>query len=621
MNPEPPKGLPGGSLDREDNQRKRSWLNYVEPWIVNLLREYKAPQAREDGQFGHVLKVLNDGKTLPPGEECAAVVLRIADKSHYIRVVVEARALQMTTRSLPQAGFSNIVGQFIILQNYTVCFKEATNVEDCEFYLTLSCFRVIPIKKEEMKQQDCNREPSVLQRIKELWQKSFALQPLHNSAPSSVSTVLQEMKEDKLNTLKQNVKDCLGLLDSINQLNSEQLAEYPETKWQVERKQDKVHQDIFTVPAKHLVISAENEEILRKCYPQTESESLDGSLGNPWDICPAMTLTSSSDISGTPPGLPHIQEMPLARTAEEETQCSSSCTPDFLESCAHRFHCNSEQIKSAEAVSPPLFPSQKKASPKEPDCCDSIPLELNNAHNTSKMPGTYESIPCCQQLKNSHSHTTVSGLSPVNLPMVNDSSLGPLLENTLEDNMHCLCKNKMVVTEAKGETLDRGRKGVAVKRKQIILDEGKHEVFTTPTHTRQKSVGYPSTKAFVESNTLDKVRDWKLPLEFVSTPKKSRTEKTQVQHCPTVESNRVQHLYKYTETHQEKERKQGTAEGTTGNPEQQIGVQEQERVRRPPFCGTYEPPTPEICSQVRSTRISRALLGWARWVFSNLEGQ
>ncbi|KAH0619566.1 hypothetical protein JD844_000288 [Phrynosoma platyrhinos] len=117
----------GFHSDSENSQRKRSRPKYVEPWIVNLLLEYNKPEAREDGQFGHILKVLKDGKFLHHGEECSAV-LCIADGSHYIQVVVAARALQMTTCSLPQAGFSSIVGQFILLQNYSVCFKEATNV-------------------------------------------------------------------------------------------------------------------------------------------------------------------------------------------------------------------------------------------------------------------------------------------------------------------------------------------------------------------------------------------------------------------------------------------------------------------------------------------------------------
>lgn len=56
----------------------------------------------------------------------------------------------------------------------------------------------------------------------------------------SVSQVLKEVNQDQLSTLKQNAKDCLNLLGPTKLLDSEQLAVYPDTKWQLERKQNKV---------------------------------------------------------------------------------------------------------------------------------------------------------------------------------------------------------------------------------------------------------------------------------------------------------------------------------------------------------------------------------------------
>nr|XP_008115908.1 PREDICTED: uncharacterized protein LOC103280044 [Anolis carolinensis] len=628
------------SLGSEDSPTKRP--TYLEPWIVNLLLDYEKPDTEEDAQFGHVLKVLNDAKDLNLDEKRPAVVLRIADGRHYIRVVVADNALQGTPCCLSLSGYSSIVGQFIILKNYRVCFREATKVEDCEFYLTLNCFQVTSMRRREMQQRDCNQEPSVLKRIEELWQESFSLQPSYNSE-SSVSEILHEIKEDKLDTLKRKVQDCLNLFDSTNQQNSEQLAIYPETKWQVARKQDKVHKNTFMVPAKFLIIRPKNEEILRKAYPQkncqdasdtirciqgddkssassisAESESLNDSLENPWDIFPEMTLTSS-DISSTPPGLPHTQQVLLASPAEEEAPCSSSCTPDFLESCAHPFHCNSEQVEPTDAVSPVAFPSHKKVLLKESICPDSIPLELNTAHKTYKKPDSNESIPCGQPLRNSSSDATMYSLSPGHPSLVNDTSRGLLSENTVEDNTKDLKENK--VTETMEGALATGGKAVAVKLKRMILDEDNHETFTTSTHARQKAARQTSTRALPNSNKSDKVLVWKPPLKFVSTPKKSRIEEIQVQHHPAMESNRDQSLCRRTERLQEYERNQEAAEGTNGRPKQQIGAQVEERVRRHPFHVTYEPPTPEVCSQVRSTRISRALLGWACSVFTKGQGQ
>ncbi|XP_062997391.1 uncharacterized protein LOC134408841 isoform X2 [Elgaria multicarinata webbii] len=615
-------------LDSENSQRNSDRPSYLEPWIVNLLLEDKESEAREDGQLGHVLKVLNQARALHHDEQCPAAVLCIGDGRHYIRVVVTAKAAQMTTSSLPQSGFSSIIGQFIVLQNYRVCFKEATKAEDCEFYLTLDCFHVMPMKRQETRQRDCNQEPSVLQKVKALWQKSFALQPWPSTEPSSVSEILREIKQDQLSTLKQNVEDCLSLLDPSKLLDSEQLAVYPDTKWQVECKQDKVHKDIFTVPAKLLVISAENEAALAKAYtpkispavPDTgespqdddlstvsffsaESESLDGSLENPWDIFPGMTLTSSSDTSSTLPGLPLTQQVLLASTAEEEEAPSSSnCTPDFLAPCAHTSHCTSEQVETVETMSQTRLLSHSNASFKESANEESRPVELNTAHHASKAPDTDESVPCGQPWKNSHSHATMC-LPPTG----SEFFLEPLSENMEKDHLTHLQRDKVAMRRAGEKSLDRGRKCVAAKRKQMVPDEEEPtDIFST-----LEALGQPSARASPKSSKLNsKLLTWKPPLKFVSTPKKSRIEEAQ--------QHRLSAQFRCTERLLEKGREQGAADIATRTPEQH-GVQQRECVRGAPFYIMYKPPTPELCSQVRSTRISRALLGWARWVFSNTQ--
>ncbi|XP_061450469.1 uncharacterized protein LOC133369312 isoform X3 [Rhineura floridana] len=497
-----PRNLQPESLDTEDSQTHCNRPCYLDPWIVNLLLEYDESGTGEDGQLGHVLKVLNEGRALHHDEQHPAAVLCIADGHHYIQVDVTTKAVQMSKGSLPQPGFSSIVGQFIVLQNYRVCFKEAAKVEDCQFYLVLDCFRVMPMKRQKMRMQDCNREPSVLEKIKELWQKSFALQPWSSSEPSSVSDVLREIKQDRLSTLKQNAKDCLTLSNPSKLLDSEQLAVYPDTKWQVERKHDKMHQDTFTIPAKLLVISAENEALLCKSYPQrlsrsvpesaqdddrstisffsAESESLDGSLENPWDIFPGMTLSTSS--------------------------------------------------------------------------------------------------------------------------VRRDPSLGPLSENMEvnmeEDHLAHLQRDKVVVREAGEKFLDKDMKCVSAKRKQKVPDE--EETFSDPGCTSLKALGQHSAVAFLESSKLEKVA--------MSKPKKSRIEELQVQ----------QHL---VSAQGKKGKEQGATVVILRRPEEQLGVQQRECVAGAPFHITYPPPTSELCSQVRSTRISRALLEWARWVFSSTQKQ
>ncbi|XP_033014764.1 uncharacterized protein LOC117052125 isoform X2 [Lacerta agilis] len=591
-------------LDSEDSHTNRPC--YLEPWIVNLLLEYKDSEAREEGQLGHVLRVLNETKALHHDEQLPAAVLCIADGHHYIQVDVSAQAVQMTKSALPQSGFSSIVGQFIVLQNFRVCFKEAANVEDCRFYLVLDCFRVMPMKRRERRQQDCNREPSVLEKIKELWQKSLALQPWSSSETSSVSEVLREIKQDRLNTLKENAKDCLSLLNPSKLLDFEQLAVYPDTKWQVERKQDKVHQNVFAIPAKLLTISAENEALLHKSYLPTESESPDGSLENPWDVFPAMTLSTSNDTPGISHSLPCAQQVLMANTAEEEeTPRSNSCTPDLLEPRVHMAHCSSGQDEPKETVSPSLLPFHSSTSPKESASQKSSSVALNTARNVSKTANIDETIPCGQSLRNSHSHTNMCLHSSVHSPIQRNISLGSLSENTEEDHMAHFQRDQTVVRRSGEKFLDISRTCVAAKRKQMTLDEEEPtETFSDPTCTSLKTLRQHTTTAFPESS--------KLELVAMNVSKKSRIKEMQVQ------QHQVSAQFRCTEGVLEKGRESGATKVITRS-EEQLGVQQLECVRGAPFHITYKPPTSELCSQVHSTRISRALLGWACWVFNSTQ--
>ncbi|XP_063169077.1 uncharacterized protein LOC134504013 [Candoia aspera] len=618
-------GPPG--LDTEDSLTSRNRPNYLEPWIVTLLLEYKESVTRTDGQLGHVLKVLNEPKIQQDAKQGPETILYIGDGHHYIEVVVAAKA----ESSIAQSGFSGIIGQFIILQNYRVCFKAATKMEDCQFYLTLECFRVMPMKRQEKRLWDCNQEPSVLQKIKELWQKSFVLQPWFSSESPSVSQVLKEINQDQLSTLKQSAKDCLNLLDPGKMLDSEQLAVYPNTKWQLERKQDKIHQDIFTVPAKFLVISAENEAALSRSYasktpqavPETDeniqdddrstisffsaadSASLDGSLENPWDAFPGITLSSSSDTSGTSPGLPQTQQMLLASPAEEANTHSSACASDFLEPCDNLSHCSSEQ---AAPVRPPtLLHPQDSEFPKGAANWESGLIAPTTAGQASEIA---DSVPCGQPLNKSRLHNSVHLYSPVHHSTEGDFSSEAVSENRKDCLSHAQRAKRMT---ARWKCLE---KYVSAKRKQVLDEEEPSETFSGPTcSSNLEAVGQCSTGTVKKSSNPNKKHLHRYPtMKFVSTPKKRRFKAIQIQQsCVCPQCSCAERLLE-----------KGSEQEPTGmvtRKSKQIGVQQKECVKGDRFHFIHNPPTPELCSQVQSVRISRALLGWARWVFSNMQKQ
>ncbi|XP_058011397.1 uncharacterized protein LOC131184290 [Ahaetulla prasina] len=630
-----PRRAQPGRLDTEYSLASNSRPNssYLDPWIVTLLLEYKESVIKTDGQLGHVLKVLNEPRVYQDAEQEPETILHIGDGLHYIEVVVAGKAAKMTKQSMAQHGLSGIIGQFIVLQNYRVNFKRAAEMEDCRFYLTLECFQVMPMQREGKSLQNCNRELSVIQKIKDLWQKGFAMQMWFNSGQKSqsVSQVLKDVNHDQLNALKQNAKDCLNLLGTNELLDSEQLAVYPETKWQLERKQHKMHQDIFTVPAEYLVISAENEAALSQSYiantPQVvpeedeniqeddrstvsffsaDSASLDGSLENPWDAVPGITLSTSSDASGTSHGLPRMQQMLLASPAEEANPNSNTCISHFPEPCDNTPHHHSE------CIAPPKFPSLFHFQNNEflIETANPTP-DLVTSTTSGQANELADSLPCGQPLNKSYLQNSGFPFSPVRHSNEGDFSSEPVSENRKD----CLS----LAHGAKGMT-DRWKyfeteTSVSAQRKRVT-NEGEPSEASTPTCSRSsnmEAVGHCSTETVTKISTPNKRRvNRYLPLNFASTPKKRRLEEIRD------EQSQVFDGCSCAERQLEK-RSEQEPRGIVTRKQKRIGAQQKENAKGDGFHFIRNPPTPELCSQVQSIRLSRALLEWARWVLSSAE--
>ncbi|NXX10075.1 ACD protein, partial [Larus smithsonianus] len=157
-----------------------------------------------------------------------------------------------------QLRLSSLICRIIVLQKYTVCFREEARLEDCEFYLTVQRFIVLPMERQRLESSDGNQEPSVLQKIKELWLRSLALKNAPSSEPS-ISQLIDAMGQDQLEVLKANAEECLDL-----QMSKETPAavrdEVPVTQWEAERKKEQ-GEDVFMVPANILVIPPEEEAV------------------------------------------------------------------------------------------------------------------------------------------------------------------------------------------------------------------------------------------------------------------------------------------------------------------------------------------------------------------------
>ncbi|NXH12441.1 ACD protein, partial [Bucco capensis] len=280
-----------------------------------------------------------------------------------------------------QLRLSSLVCRIIVLQKYTVCFREEARLEDCEFYLRAHRFIVLPMERQRLDSSDGNQEPSVLQKIKELWLKSLAVKNAPSSEPS-ISQLIDAIGQNQLEVLKESAEECLDLWGPKEVTETDKV---PVTQWEAERKKEQ-GEDIFMVPAKVLVIPPEEEVAaceaskadtseaapgkssdgemvpeepsivsrVSSIESTVVSESSEGSQDNPWNRLPSISLTQNSLDEKT-------SQPDLSPKAQQDVAADSN-TPDLLEPCSQD---SPEALPPGEPVqtsSPSLLHSSSNTS-------------------------------------------------------------------------------------------------------------------------------------------------------------------------------------------------------------------------------------------------------------------
>ncbi|XP_037733357.1 uncharacterized protein LOC114021168 isoform X3 [Chelonia mydas] len=633
----------------EDEQR---WLAvprvYVlQPWILNLLMKYEQVEPRNTQVPGHILNVVSDLKAADQG---SAAVLHVSDGSYYIRVVVSLEAVEMAECVQLQSGFSNIIGRIIILQKYMVCFQEETKAEECEFYLSVHQFIVLPLQRQRMEALNCNQEPSILQKIKELWQRGLTLKTISSSG-ISVSQLMIDIGQRRLKVLKQNVEDCLDLLDpSEVPVIGERL---PVTNWEAERKREELSKDVFTVPANFLVISPEEKEAIHdaclagaphtvpgsSCLdrdpddssvvscpndPGAMSRSLDVSLDNPWDKLQSVSVTLSSSLeekSIIQPSLPSTQEAQLASSAEEAaiTQPDSN-TPDFLEPSSQKSPCTLSQGEPVKTVSPSLLSYSSTCAP-EVASQGTAAATFQRAPHVDKNRDASHDIPCGQPP--GAFQTNLCPFSPA-LPILGSRAAPPAnggqadrggvasLPDVGNSGLTSSEGDTELGSGAGGKDRCRSRQHRVTKRKLLVDDDKVHgQVLPSPGKTHQRAQRKPphADVPMGDTRCMDMNIVGQNPgMELVSAQraKKSRQEQAGPAQEPALP---------------------GDPEGLPGRGNETAAVGSMaasgpgqlQYVKTTPFQYTYKAPTPDLCARVNFTRISKAMLRWACWVITKAE--
>ncbi|NXE09213.1 ACD protein, partial [Lophotis ruficrista] len=344
-----------------------------------------------------------------------------------------------------QVRLSSLICRIIVLQKYTVCFREEARLEDCEFYLTAQRFIVLPMERQRLESSDGNQEPSVLQKIKELWLRSLALKNAPSSEPS-ISQLIDAIGQKQLEVLKENAEECLDL-----RIHKDTPAvvkdEVPVTQWEAERKKEQ-GEDKFTVPANALVIAPEEKTVACDVSNADTSEATPGksgdgrtvpgepsvisqassvestalsesseeSLDNPWNRLPPISLTLNSSDATHP-----LPELTMHFFLPEKTQqdvAADSNTPDLLEPCSQDSPEGLPQGEPLQTSSPSLLCSYGDTSLVEAGTAQAMPAAAAacNAPCPARSPQV-----------SAGSQATPSSLSPA-FPVLHSSRLQSLPE-------------------------------------------------------------------------------------------------------------------------------------------------------------------------------------------------
>ncbi|NXS31982.1 ACD protein, partial [Pomatostomus ruficeps] len=288
-----------------------------------------------------------------------------------------------------QHRLSSLNCRIIVLQKYTVCFQDEARLEDCEFYLTAQQFIVLPMQRQRMESSNGNQDPSVVKKIKELWLRNLAVRNAPSSDPS-VSQLIDAIGQTQLEILKENAEECLDVWKSKEKPATVE-DEVPITQWEAERKKER-GKDVFMVPANTLVIPPEEEAVIcdsseaasagytdtsqaalgkssddrtvpgdpsvvsqTSCAASpTLSDSFEGSLDNPWNRMPSLSLTPSSSDDKT------FQPEPPLKTQKDVT--ADSNTTDLLEVCSQGSPEGVPQGEPVQTSSPSLLRSYSNPS-------------------------------------------------------------------------------------------------------------------------------------------------------------------------------------------------------------------------------------------------------------------
>ncbi|XP_029446410.1 uncharacterized protein LOC115085032 [Rhinatrema bivittatum] len=341
--------------------------SFPRPWVVELLVNYEAAvdgrQKAVPAQVVEFVKMQNNVED----SQCPAAVVHISDRTYYIQAVITKEAKQRFEEEEEHFAFPDIKGKIVILKDFTVQFKAEEDLKNCEFYLRIQHFDMLPMETDSVDLLNCNMHPEVKKKIRTLWQDHMEELCMKDTGCSDgpLTQLLMVMNEENLCTLKSTVLECLSLQETDQQPGTSRASYHPATglktaRWNAERPKS---QTIFSVPLSLLIIPA--EEVV--------------ALNNLAEWKDDFIVMSDHERSAES----HVEDM----STTKESPCEALVTPQT-------------------SVSSPVYEEQRNESKTQPDLfpwddlsfqCQSI---ASSSAETRVSPQSDESLETAHQVRN-----------------------------------------------------------------------------------------------------------------------------------------------------------------------------------------------------------------------------
>ncbi|XP_042196134.1 adrenocortical dysplasia protein homolog isoform X2 [Callorhinchus milii] len=238
-----------------------------QPWIAELLRSHGAALSHQKPVPAQVIQFIPPEKWQKEAEFDPAAVVHLSDLKYTIKAVVTKGAKQELEQEEDDYTFDDIKEKMVILKQFDVHLRVEPELKECEFYLVVEKFKILPAENIRSDVRSCNLDPAVQKRLKEAWENHVKNTTFTEGSCSGISltNLIDAAMGEEVNSLKDALILCLDASDSSEPSTSTAVflpSGSQMTGWEALRRKDKKQGNAFTVPETELIISSDQQEIL-----------------------------------------------------------------------------------------------------------------------------------------------------------------------------------------------------------------------------------------------------------------------------------------------------------------------------------------------------------------------